>query len=128
MSFWQRIFGAWGSTPEPDTQASQSTAAPAAGQKWTLPLTYTTDPEIGRPGYYGLDKEGRALHDPVVMLTYIDEAPGNDEDGSGYWVVADPSQPYFSHAPHHEVSRFVNLEAQVKGTSSVSGGEPHGSR
>lgn len=87
------------------------------------PLTWTTDPEIGRPGYYALEEDGRTLMDPHVLLTWVDQAPGDAEDGSGYFYVADPDRPYFTHHPPHVDENFVELSAEAEGTGGVDIGD-----
>lgn len=131
MSFLRWLVGA----PSKEEQQLASynpapgvTAAPAAGDIWDGLFCYTTDPVHGRPGYYALEDDGKTVVNPPVLLTHIDLAPGDDHDGRGVWVVVDVEEPYFSHAPAHERGNYVNLEANVKGTSAVTGGEPHGSR
>lgn len=95
--------------------------AAAWGQKWDGPAAYSTDPIIGRPGFYALDEDGRQLLDPAVMLTYIDEAPGNDEDGSGHYIVVNPDEPYYTHRPPHlDDPKYVELAATVEGVGGVS--------
>lgn len=95
---------------------------PAGGSVWYGPLCYSTDPEIGRPGFYGLDEEGHMTLDPPVLLTHIDEAPGDPDDGTGHWIVADPNEPYFSHAPYQPEARLVDLESSVAGEGGVNVG------
>ena len=95
---------------------------PAAGTRWNGPLCYNTDPEIGRPGFYGLDEEGKMTLDPPVLLTHVDEAPGDPEDGSEHWVVADEDKPYYSHAPNEPLARTVELQSEVAGEGGVNVG------
>jgi hypothetical protein len=92
------------------------------GSVWEGPATYTTDPHIGRAGYYALTDDGTTILEPHVMLTYVDEAPRDEEDGSGHYEVADPNEPYFSHCPMALNPNVVPLEAQATTTSSVSVG------
>jgi hypothetical protein len=130
MSFWDRLTGA---QPDPDpvpaprprpippAPSIPPPQGPSHGDTWTGPTMWTTDPHIGRPGYYALSPEG-AILDPPVMLTWVDEAPGNDEDGSGHFVVS-TEEPYFSHLPESinpASPRVVNLEAHTHGTGGVS--------
>lgn len=94
------------------------------GSTWNGPAAYSTDPHIGRPGYYALTEDGQEILEPHVMLTYVDEAPGNDEDGSGHYEVADLDKPYFSHQPMNLNPNVVPLEARATTTSDVAvGGE-----
>jgi hypothetical protein len=111
---------------------------PAAGSTYEGPVTYTTDPQIGgQPGYYALaepqtfdheDGTTTNLHpilEPPLRLTWIDDAPHDEEDGSGHFVVAADDEPYYSHMPSHIAMQrnLVQLEATVRGTSGVSAGE-----
>jgi hypothetical protein len=107
--------------------APKGPSRPAAGERYEGPVTYTTDPLIGRAGYYALDdvktdKGGENLHqikEPHVMLTWVDEAPGDDEDGSGHFIVADPDKPYFVQLPPHLDENLVPIESDVQATSGV---------
>lgn len=93
---------------------------PKPGETYTGLLTYTTDPVIGRPGYYALDDDSKLL-DPPVMLTWVDEDPTNEENINGHYVVVDPEQPYYSHHPVHTgPPNMVGFETHAQTTSNVS--------
>jgi hypothetical protein len=114
--------------PVPPKQSDSGSSRPAAGERYDGPLTYTTDPQIGRPGYYALDevtahKEGENTHsikEPHVMLTWVDEAPEDPNDGSGHFIISDMEKPYYSHLPPHLDENLVPLAAIVQGTSKVT--------
>lgn len=118
---WRKFLGLEPHFPNEGTNPPEVRREAAWGQKWEGLTTYTTDPEIGRPGFYALEDDGHTLHDPVVMLSWIDEAPDDEEDGSGHFIVANPDDPYYSHRPPHlDDPRYVELEAQARGTGGVS--------
>lgn len=102
---------------------TEGASRPAAGQAWIGPLTFTTDPEIGRPGYYALEADGRTLIDPPLLLTHVNVDPTNEDDTRDVYLVADPDQPYhITLPPHLNPPNIVDLESQVHGTSEVTTG------
>ncbi len=101
--------------------------SPRPGEVWEGLTTYTTDPHIGPPGYYALKDDGHTV-DTSLRLTWVDEAPHDEEDGSGHFIVSLSSRkkdhPYYSHLPAHVDFHLVELESRVTGTSEVvAGGE-----
>lgn len=103
-------------------QRDNRTSRPAAGSVWAGPRTYTTDPEIGRPGYYALEDDGRTLVDPPILLTCVNVHPEDEEDTEDLYIVANPEEPYHAQLPPHLNAGVVALEATVQGTSEVTPG------
>jgi len=95
------------------------------GNPWEGYACYSTDPQIGRPGYYALEDDGKTIREPHVMLTWVDEAPGDDDDGSGHYEVANMDVAYHIQLPPSLNPNTVDLEATVVTKSELSaGGEP----
>lgn len=94
-------------------------SAPPAGMLWTGPAAYTMDYSIvDKPGFYALTEDGKEFRRPLVRLVMVDDAPGNDEDGSCHLEVASSSDP----AQMHRGLRVVSLSTEVEGTSDVAAG------
>lgn len=79
-------------------------------------FTYTTDPEIGPPGFYRHDDDTGEL-DATVAYKWVDEAPEDPENGAGHFA---PSEHQWRRAPSPtaaqlpsppEPERVVPLEA-----------------
>jgi hypothetical protein len=81
-------------------------------------VSYTTDYEIGPPGYYGHDAEGNI--DPTTRLTWVDHNPNDPTDEEGHFQVAAPGDP--SHMPPQNVraDATVELQVEVEGNSDVA--------
>jgi hypothetical protein len=79
------------------------------GDLYTGPKAIVVD-EDGVPAHWALDKDGQ----PIALLTQIDLAPDNPDDGSEEYRVAGPNDP----SP--EPGRIVELEVEdIHGSAST---------
>jgi hypothetical protein len=78
-------------------------------------VTYCHDYSlVEKPGYYALGEDGKQLQKPLLRLTWVDDAPGDEDDGSGHYEVSAKTDP---------ISRAgapVPLEAESHGSAEVS--------
>ncbi len=68
-----------------------------AGTRYDGPATYCDDyAAVPRPGFYALhvERDGSARRiNPRLRLVYVDDAPGDPDDGSGHFEVAGKRDP-----------------------------------
>ncbi len=92
------------------------------GDTYEGPLAIFDDESVdGVHGYYALDEDGKELLEQAgkpVRLMQVDLAPGDDEDGSERYVVADKNDP--SQQIPSEGNGVVELEPDnVKGKTDT---------
>lgn len=76
-------------------------------------FTYTTDEEIGVPGFYRTNEDGSV--DSSVRYKWVDDAPDDETDGSGHF---EPHEHQYERAA--KAKKTVDLSAQTKGSGKVS--------
>ena len=115
-------------SPEKSSKTSKTVTEPRSltGSVWEGFACYSTDPQIGRPGYYALNDDAMTIREPHVMLTWVDDAPGDDDDGSGHYEVADMDVAYHIQLPPSLNPNTVDLSTEVHTTSDVAGGGESG--
>lgn len=91
---------------------------PKAGSRWNGPSAYCHDYQlVEKPGYYALEDDGKTflkIMGDLVRLTYVDDAPGVEDDGTGHYEVASKTDPVARQGPV-----TVDLEARAKGVSAT---------
>ena len=87
---------------------------PRPGSRYFGPVAYCDDYSlVGRPGYYALTSDGKAVRKPLLRLVYVDDAPGDPDDPSGHYEVAGPKDPV------QRPGRIVALRADLEGSAGV---------
>lgn len=83
------------------------------GQHYDGPVTYCDDYAlVPRPGFYATDGRNVNRH---LRLVYVDDAPGDPDDGSGHFEVAGRKDPV-----QRPGDRVVTLEVQVAGSAELT--------
>lgn len=87
------------------------------GSRYDGPAAYCDDYAlVPRPGFYALDKTGKNVN-RHVRLIYVDDAPGDPDDGSGHYEIAGRKDPV-----QRGGDRVVQLEAKVAGSAELTPG------
>jgi hypothetical protein len=85
------------------------------GDRYDGPACYCTDYSlVPRPGFYALDATGKRVN-PHVRLVYVDDAPGDPNDGSGHYEIAGRKDP-----EQRPGERVVELAVAVKGSAELT--------
>jgi hypothetical protein len=88
---------------------------PRAGTRWYGPAAYCTDYAlVPRPGYYALSDDGKQLRKPLLRLVCVDDAPGDNKDGSCHYEVAGKNDPV------QRQGKVVKMKARLEGTAGIN--------
>lgn len=59
------------------------------GRRYAGPAAYCDDYTlVPRPGFYALKGDGKSFRRPLLRLVWVDDAPGDPEDGAGHYEAA----------------------------------------
>ncbi|MBI3936411.1 MAG: hypothetical protein HY323_05495 [Betaproteobacteria bacterium] len=85
------------------------------GDRYDGPVAFTDEDGYKRLplGYYALTRDGKSLRRPLLRLVWVDDAPGDPDDGSGHYEVAHRSDPPV------KAGRIVPLQSHMTGKGSV---------
>lgn len=99
---------------------------PRPGEVWRGHACYSDDYSlVDRPGFYALDETGKKVL-PKIRLTWVDCAPGDDQDGSGFYEVSGKRGPIARAASGEDMGKLyegqlVELQATAQGKADLRG-------
>lgn len=101
---------------------------PRPGEVWRGHACYCDDYAlVDRPGFYALDETGKQIL-PKIRLTWVDCAPHDDQDGTGFYEVSGRRGPISRASTGEDLGKLhegqiVELQAHARGNSETHGGD-----